>query len=99
MTKRRKKKRKEKLDLRQLKEKYKIGQKLSGTVVHHLPDNNNPDHVRGLIVSIIENQVNGLIPKSELPLQEFMPLLRVGTEVQVEIIGFRKEGLMLRRIS
>ena len=98
-TKRRKKKRKEKLDLRQLKEKYKIGQKLSGTVVHHLPDNNKPDHVRGLIVSIVENQVNGLIPKGELPFQELIPLLRVGTEVQVEIIGFRKEGLMLRRIS
>ena len=95
-TKSRRKKRKKKLDLRQLKQKYKIGQKLSGTVVHHLPDNDNSDKVWGLIVSIVENQVNGLIPKGELPFQELIPLLRVGTEVQVEIIGFRREGLMLR---
>lgn len=90
------KKRKKKLDLSQLKVKYKVGQKISGTVIHHIKDNDKPDHVVGLLVSIVENQVNGLVPKIELPRQEFIPLYRVGAEVLVEITAITKKGLRLR---
>ena len=90
------KKRKKKLNLSQLKVKYKVGQKISGTVIHHIEDNEKPDHVVGLLVSIVENQVNGLVPKTELPRQEFIPLYRVGAEVLVEITSITKKGLRLR---
>ena len=49
------KKRKKKLNLSQLKVKYKVGQKISGTVIHHIEDNEKPDHVVGFLVSIVEN--------------------------------------------
>ena len=55
------KKRKKKLNLSQLKVKYKVGQKISGTVIHHIEDNEKPDHVVGFLVSIVENKVNGLV--------------------------------------
>ena len=73
-----------------------MGQKISGTVIHHIEDIEKPDHVVGLLVSIVENQVNGLVPKTELPRQEFIPLYRVGAEVLVEITSITKKGLRLR---
>ena len=40
--------------------------------------------------------MNGLVPKTELPRQEFIPLYRVGAEVLVEITSITKKGLRLR---
>ena len=88
--------RKRGLSLTELKREYKIGQKLTGTVIHHLQHREHSDIVVGLLVSIVENQVKGLIPAKELPAQELLPLLGVGAEVQVEVVSIRKEGLRLR---
>ena len=97
-TKKRRKRKKE-LSEGELKEKYKVGQKLIGTIISHLPDKNDERKVVGLIVSIVENQVKGLVPKKELPLQEFISVFyKIGNEIDVEIISITKKGLRFKII-
>ena len=97
-TKKRRKRKKE-LNEGELKKKYKVGQKLIGTIISHLPDKNDERKVVGLIVSIVENQVKGLVPKKELPLQEFISVFcKVGNEIDVEVISINKEGLIFKLI-
>ena len=97
-TKKRRKRKKE-LSEGELKEKYKVGQKLIGTIISHLPDKNDERKVVGLIVSIVENQVKGLVPKKELPLQEFISAFyKIGNEIDVEIISITKKGLRFKII-
>ena len=92
-------KRKKELNEVELKEKYKVGQKLIGTIISHLPDKNDERKVVGLIVSIVENQVKGLVPKKELPLQEFISVFyKIGNEIDVEIISITKKGLRFKII-
>ena len=70
-----------------------------GTIISHLPDKDNETKVVGLMVSIIENQVKGLVPNKELPLQEFIPVFyKVGNEIDVEIISINEKGLRFKLI-
>ena len=93
------KKRKKALNEGELNKKYKVGQKLIGTIISHLPDKDNERKVVGLMVSIIENQVKGLVPNKELPRQEFIPVFyKVGNEIDVEIISITKKGLRFKVI-
>jgi len=93
------KKRKKVLNEGELNKKYKVGQKLIGTIISHLPDKDNERKVVGLMVSIIENQVKGLVPNKELPLQEFIPVFyKVGNEIDVEIISIRENRLRFKII-
>ena len=89
--------RNKKVNFQMLKKEYKIGQKLIATVIKHIPDREDPDAVAGLLVSIVENQVKGLVPKGELPFQQFIPIFfAVGKEVPVEVISITKKGLRLK---
>ena len=97
--KKKRRKRKKELNEGELNKKYKVGQKLVGTIISHLPDKNDERKVVGLIVSIVENQVKGLVPNKELPLQEFIPVFyKVGNEIDVEIISISEKGLLFKRI-
>ena len=53
------------------------------------------------MVSIVENQVKGLVPNKELTMmQEFIPVFfKVGDEIDVEIISITKKGLRLKLIN
>ena len=87
------------LNLGQLNKRYNVGQKLIGTIISQLPDKNDEEKVAGLLVSIVENQVKGLVPKKELPLQEFIRVFyKVGKEVDVEIISITNKGLKFKLI-
>jgi ribosomal protein S1 len=78
-----------------------VGQKLIGTIISHLPDKDDERKVVGLMVSIVENQVKGLVPNKELTMrQEFIPVFyKVGNEIDVEIISITKKGLRLKLIT
>ncbi len=99
-TKKRRKRKKE-LNEGELNKKYKVGQKLIGTIISHLPDKDDERKVVGLMVSIVENQVKGLVPNKELTMrQEFIPVFyKVGNEIDVEIISITKKGLRLKLIT
>ena len=93
------KKRKKKLGRKALNEKYEVGQKLIGTIIRHLPDKDDERKIVGLLVSVVENQVTGLVPNNELPLQQFIPVLfKIGDEIDVEIISIQKQGLRFKLI-
>ena len=92
------KQRKKKLNQNELNKRYEVGQKLIGTIIHQIPDKDDGNKIVGLMVSIVENQVKGLVPKQELPLQEFMPLFQIGKEIEVEVASINKKGLRFKLI-
>lgn len=97
--KKKRKQRKKKPNQDELNKRYKLGQKLIGTIIHQIPDKDDEKKIVGLLVSIVENQVKGLVPKQELPFQEFMPLFQIGNEIEVEITSINKNGLRFKLIN